>query len=368
MFTSSRVVVCTGSPTTLDWSVWSNFIWFKDFPLNRHQNKTATKKKVADDEFDFDEDFKNTLKSYVHHLMPKNTNYTTLLNFNLDNYTFSNIDIVLISSIPGRARDKEIDKHGHRKVASIIKTFMSKSPEAGGGDGQYTMTYQTTSLANLNENFIKEALSSFFPNFIDLDQLRAEKRYQKILTQSREELLGRVRIIYPSKKYIENSIEGPQYSGCLAINSDCYFNNSFPKEVFYHFQNPGNYIHHEGLIPHSNLFVVTSKGEEINDETYIYFGSHCFTSSAWGRYEKDYNQFAINSYELGILIPPGRGNFIYQLTLMNKEQKQGRLMSSISFPLNFLQKPMIKVMFHGFRKCIIRVVKLLQHISIPLSW
>lgn len=46
----------------------------------------------------------------------------------------------------------------------------------------------------------------------------------------------------------------------------------------------------------------------IDDSSIIYFGSHNFSYSAWGRVEKNATQLSIGNTELGILLPPELGS------------------------------------------------------------
>ena len=53
------------------------------------------------------------------------------------------------------------------------------------------------------------------------------------------------------------------------------------------YQGNQNYYYYHGIIPHTKTIIVADNEEEqINDHTIIYFGSHNFTPSAWGKYEK----------------------------------------------------------------------------------
>jgi tyrosyl-DNA phosphodiesterase-1 len=298
--------VSTGDPIPLDWTIWSNFLWFRDFHqiTEGDENRPLEKKKSKDDEFNFDEDFKSTLKSFLVQMMPQKINYTDMLGFSIDNYLFEKVDIVLIASAPGRYRDKDFDKFGSRKIGLVLRKLIGKSMDS---KHDYMLTYQTNSFGNLNEKFLKEFLGSVFPNFINIDELKAERRYKKTLTPSGNELYRRVRVVFPTKEFIDKSIEGPEYSGCLALSSDCYHNNSFPKNIFYKYETSEKYSLYPGIIPHHNMFAVTNMKGEINDDTYMYFGSHNLSAAAWGKYEKDYGQLSINNFEFGVLIPPGKG-------------------------------------------------------------
>ncbi len=301
--------MASGNLTAGDWIIWSNGMWFRDFPLKSSMKEIPQKKRVADNEFDFDGDFAETLMSYLQSIMPDKIKYTELLGFNIKDYFISDIDIVLVPSLPGRFRDGDFDKYGHRRIGTIIKKLLpvpsKEKPK------KWTVTYQTSSLGSITEKYVKEFLGSILPNYITLEQLKAESKHKGGITPSGETLFKRLRIVYPTKNYVESSIDGPEYAGCLLLNSENFQRPTFPRTAFYQYQGPDNYIYHEGVIAHIKIFVVTDESGEIDDDSYIYFGSHNFSPSAWGKYEKDYTQFTISHSELGVLIPPRKGFFFY---------------------------------------------------------
>ena len=60
---------------------------------------------------------------------------------------------------------------------------------------------------------------------------------------------------------------------------------------------------YNGVIPHLKVLIMTNDDWEINDDTLIYFGSHNFTASAWGRYEKGDTVLAVANTEIGVVFP-----------------------------------------------------------------
>jgi len=284
-------------------------MWFKDFPKKSTMKEIPKKKPVNLEGFDLDEDFKQTLKHYLQSMMPIKIDYSQFLDFNLDDYHISGVDIVLVPSLPGRFRDGDFDKYGHRRIGTVVKKLLSKPTKPK----KWVVTYQTSSMGSINEKYIKEFLSSILPNYISLEQLKADAKYKGGITPSGDTLLKRLRIVYPTKDYVENCTEGPAYAGCLLLNSENFSKPNFPKNVFHQFQGPDNYIYHEGLIAHIKVFIVTDESGEIDDDAFIYFGSHNLSPSAWGKYEKDYTQFTVGHSELGVLVPPMKGvKFLFQ--------------------------------------------------------
>lgn len=65
----------------------------------------------------------------------------------------------------------------------------------------------------------------------------------------------------------------------------------------------------DGNISHIKMIVVTSDSKGvIDDDTVLYFGSHNFSTSAWGKEEKGGTQIAIANWELGAVFPPREGS------------------------------------------------------------
>ena len=69
-----------------------------------------------------------------------------------------------------------------------------------------------------------------------------------------------------------------------------------------------NYERHDGIIPHLKVLIIANDRFDVNDDTVIYFGSHNFTASAWGKYEKEETVLQISNTELGVLFAPKLGS------------------------------------------------------------
>jgi tyrosyl-DNA phosphodiesterase-1 len=95
-------------------------------------------------------------------------------------------------------------------------------------------------------------------------------------------------MIYPTKDYILNeSYRGINFAGCLMLKSATYNKPSFPKVTMHKFEGNKSYAFSHGVIPHLKVIIVTREDDIIDDETVIYFGSHNFSSGAWGKLEKN---------------------------------------------------------------------------------
>ena len=81
-----------------------------------------------------------------------------------------------------------------------------------------------------------------------------------------------------------------------------YEKPAFIKETLAQFEPSGRSPNFEGIIPHLKVCVATHSAE-VDDDTVIYFGSHNFTASAWGKYEKEGSTIAFTNTELGVVFP-----------------------------------------------------------------
>lgn len=66
---------------------------------------------------------------------------------------------------------------------------------------------------------------------------------------------------------------------------------------------------YKGIIPHLKVMVMTHNPDfKVDDDTVIYFGSHNFTASAWGKYEKKETILQLSNTELGVVFPCKQGS------------------------------------------------------------
>ena len=77
----------------------------------------------------------------------------------LSKYDFSNVSIVLIPSIPGRhtLKDGTMQLYGLAKVRHIMQSMGPKIKKG-------TLTYNTSSLGVVEQNFLSQIYKSFLPH------------------------------------------------------------------------------------------------------------------------------------------------------------------------------------------------------------
>lgn len=241
--------------------------------------------------------------------MPSNYNYKSLLKIDLNDYIYENIDVILVPSLTGRYQGHAMKKYGIGKLKYILDKFPCQIVKE---DNKKVINYQITSIGQVSKKFIWEFAASALPGYQSVEESRKirknEKKMikdpsQKTLFSEKESgwlsVKDRVRLIFPTAKHVEAcGIE----AGCSLFLGKAYWESGrLPRQILYQFDPPG-------IIPHSKIFVITDDDNEVNDDTMIYFGSHNFSSYAWGKYEKALNQLSIINTELGVLIPPMKGD------------------------------------------------------------
>ena len=111
---------------------------------------------------------------------------------------------------------------------------------------------------------------------------------------SEERVADRFAFIYPTEAYVRKS--NLPTADCLHLKSTVWGTSTFPRKSFYHMD-----AHRD--VSHSKMIIVTKDDKGIiDDDTMLYFGSHNFSSAAWGREEK--HGFCIQNWELGVVFPP----------------------------------------------------------------
>lgn len=290
-----RVVVSSGNLTTLDWSIWSNCLWYQDFyKKNMLLKESKSKAKENKEDYDYNKEFEVTLKDYIKEIIPKKIDFKSFTKINLDDYIFDNIEVILIPSFPGRHSD---NLYGLSKVRNLIQTLNTNVYKQ---EEEYVITYQSSSLGQLDSNFISDICYAFLPNCIGKDQA-----LNKIYT----DITKNVKVIYPTEKYVaDESYAGPDFAQPLFLSEKNYEKPNFLRKIFHQFEGSVDYNFHHGILAHLKVGIVTKSDMKIDDDTIIYYGSHNFTSAAWGKYEKNRTQLSISNTELGILVPGRPGS------------------------------------------------------------
>ena len=124
-------------------------------------------------------------------------------------------------------------------------------------------------------------------------------------------------MIWPSENYVTESQLDNGLAQCLFLNKDTVKKPAFLKQVLKPFIGNPNYAYHHGVFPHTKIFFVLDESLEVNDDTFVYFGSHNFTSSAWGKNGKDGQTLLTNNTELGVVFPPEKNSALKKQQIIN---------------------------------------------------
>ena len=103
---------------------------------------------------------------------------------------------------------------------------------------------------------------------------------------SEEKIHEKFGFIYPTEQYARKSNLGIHNCDCLHLKTTAWKAKGFPTKSFYKYEGRTETFNQN--IAHSKIVIITDnyKGE-INDNTFIYTGSHNMSSNAWGKFEKN---------------------------------------------------------------------------------
>eukprot|EP00828_Plagiopyla_frontata_P018979 TRINITY_DN24274_c0_g1_i1.p2 TRINITY_DN24274_c0_g1~~TRINITY_DN24274_c0_g1_i1.p2 ORF type:complete len:147 (-),score=17.11 TRINITY_DN24274_c0_g1_i1:359-799(-) len=140
-------------------------------------------------------------------MLPKSICIKETLRIDLNDYVFEGIDVLLISSIPGRyqidkIKDRNPKSYGLVQVKQMLQDFyktLSTTPHSN----QYRMTAQTSSTGNTDKKYLNDIFTSFFPTpkLLEKEIGNPEKQFS---------------LIFPTDEYIrEESYGGVEYAAPL---------------------------------------------------------------------------------------------------------------------------------------------------------
>ena len=285
-----RIIVPSANLTDCDWYYWGQIIWFQDFPLienNEEKNKPKS------------EEFRNYLKSFMKTFMPhtyEGKRFWTDLKINFDEYDFSNSSVDLVASANGRfIGDKEKELFGVGRLNSLMNY-------------KYFNMEKNDNLLIQCSSFGTSKQKNFFSNLYKGFNLN---NYEKLNDTNN------IDIYYPSENYINNCEKGEELSSCLFFNKETY---SMHKDRLHDIILKDKFKDRETVF-HSKIFITGKRNPKgkfiLNNDSIIYIGSHNFSSSAWGYYEKNDSQIAISNYELGVIFDSNIINFEEKLDIFN---------------------------------------------------
>ena len=290
-----RIIVPSANLTDCDWYYWGQVIWFQDFPLIKEYGGDEKKEKNPQKS----EDFRDYLKKFMKTFMPntyEGKRFWTDLEINFDDYDFSEASVDLVASSNGRfIGENEKDLFGVGRLNSLMsnKYFTIEKND--------NLLIQCSSFGTTKQkNFYSNLYKGFnLNNYENLDET------------------NNIDIFYPTEKYISNCEKGEELSSCLFLNKESYKIN---KDRLRDIVLKDKFKDRETVF-HSKIFITGKRNNKgnfiLNNDSIIYIGSHNFSSSAWGNYEKNNSQIAIANYELGIIFDCHSLSFEEKLDIYN---------------------------------------------------
>jgi len=136
-----RVVVSTANLLSIDYDRKTQGLWVQDFPKLNQPAEPISPLAI---------DFKSTLEDYLISLGLK-TNF-------LVEYSFEDVRVVLVTSVPGYHKGEKLFSYGHMKIrkwlSNEVKSQMDKS----------TLIAQFSSMGSLSKNWLEEFIESLIPS------------------------------------------------------------------------------------------------------------------------------------------------------------------------------------------------------------
>eukprot|EP00698_Gefionella_okellyi_P016757 TRINITY_DN4816_c0_g1_i1.p1 TRINITY_DN4816_c0_g1~~TRINITY_DN4816_c0_g1_i1.p1 ORF type:complete len:567 (-),score=87.47 TRINITY_DN4816_c0_g1_i1:1388-3088(-) len=255
-----RVVITSANFTPEDWLRIGQVTWVQDFP--RHADAMAAQQQSISEE-----GFARTL-ARVLHAMKLQPDW-------LKQYDMSAAAAILIPSVPGYHEASMQSLYGHL----CLRQHLRRVPDADIGS-QTPVYFQASSIGALaygGRKWLHEFMVS-----------ATASAGASTLRQ-----LPDLRIIYPAWTTVRNSRLGADGAGTTILQRKHYEETGFPTSDFYDLKG------RDGSLSHSKVLMRRNPNDA--QPAWIYVGSGNFSSSAWGRTQKD-GKFHVANYELGVLL------------------------------------------------------------------
>ena len=290
-----RIIVPSANLTDGDWYYWGQIIWFQDFPLIKENDKNEKEEKEPQKS----KDFRDYLKTFMNTFMPhtyEGKKFWLDLGINFDEYDFSNASVDLVASANGRfIGNEEKNLFGVGRLNSLMKN-------------KYFTLEKNDNLLVQCSSFGTSKQKNFFINLYKGFNLNNYDNLHET---------NNIDIFYPTENYIHNCEKGEELSSCLFFNRETY---KIYKDKLHEIVLKDKFKDRETVF-HSKIFITGKKNDKgkfiLNNNSLIYIGSHNFSASAWGNYEKNESQVSIANYELGVIFDCNVLTFEEKLDIFN---------------------------------------------------
>jgi len=322
-----RVAVSTANLLSFDYDRKTQGIWVQDFP--KMDTKQDPKSEIAID-------FISTLEDYL-----------TLLGLKaafLRDYSFENVKVVLVTSVPGYHQKEKLMKYGHMKVRKYlsshpIPTEFEAVPVVG----------QVSSIGALSKTWMNEFGVSFAGSFENTTTTTKKDAHEKKTKKAKNNITQtEIKIVWPTVDFVKECIDGYSAGGSLC----------FPKHNLKEFLTENIFCIYEPsfirsrIPPHIKTYtrsvrVESKKKEIVHKLPWVILTSSNLSKAAWGSLQKKNTQFMIRHYEVGVMFLPWlcddqQQNVVFQVGAPVQLQKDDCLQVSFPLPYSVPIKPYSK--------------------------
>jgi tyrosyl-DNA phosphodiesterase-1 len=339
-----RVVVSTANLLAIDYDQKTQGLWVQDFPKKVVQPKENEKeaksvKHNRENNNNLAKDFEETLKDYLQRL-GANAEFVS-------EYSYSDVKIVLITSVPGYHRGSDIPKYGHMKV----RKFLADLPLSSKFKNSPILA-QFSSIGSLSTDWIHEIYASFTKNsaYINDDNNGTKEKvkvFSKEVLTSTKSVASEIQLVWPTVNFVKHSVNGYSAGGSLCFPNTNY--KPFTKELFYEYKPTAGRqiipphiktytracsIEIEDNEPSKKKLKLDEKGTAEKKKTFktdlawVILSSANLSKAAWGELQKTSSQMLIRHYEAGVLFLPDTN--ISKSPSFEEDTKE-----NISFPLPY---------------------------------
>ena len=288
-----RISIGTGNLLECDWNDYGNALLIRNCRLKEsHEQPTCS--------------FMNSLLGFIKFVLGVHFEKSVhFLGMSLEDYVWETPEIRTVYSIP---LTNQISQNSGCAFDQIRECMNQFPPAIPFNLENMRLIYVTSFLNALKNSLLRDLVSCFMDDIAEFEQ---------DWSSLQAKLSRIIRVIYPTKRYVDSTHLGSINSQCLFLKRDLYESFKFNKSVMRQFEGNRLVTGSNQVTPHLKFFVVKNQ-EEISDDTVIYVGSHNLTASAWGSFSKDWKRIRCLNYELGLLFLSQKGTKNAKMDLVEK--------------------------------------------------
>ncbi|CAF0726606.1 unnamed protein product [Adineta ricciae] len=269
--TGLRIVIHTANLIEQDWKQKTQGIWIS--PICPKLNDRTEECKT---------NFKKDLIQYVERYRAKQLQFWLKT---ITEHDFSNINVHLIGSVPGRHTGPDMNKFGHLKLRQTLKTYSGLE-----NDAQYSLAPIVGQFSSIG------SLGATANSWLTKEFLTSLKQLSSSALESPE-----LKLIYPSVENVRTSLEGYMAGGSLPYN----IQNAMKQGWLVNFLHQWKADHRQRsrASPHIKTYL-RAANDQYKQLLWFLVTSANLSKAAWGVLEKNNTQLMIRSYEIGVLFIP----------------------------------------------------------------